>query len=83
MAKTPAEIRSLARAQCPKAIRVLKGIMCSETAPEAARIAAANSLLDRGYGKATQPIAGEDGEPIRVLSKIVREIVPASGGDPA
>jgi len=29
-------------------------------APAAARVAAANSLLDRGWGKATQPIAGDE-----------------------
>ena len=31
--------------------------MLDEKAPPAARVAAANGLLDRGYGRPTQPIA--------------------------
>jgi hypothetical protein len=38
------------------------------TAPESARVAAANALLDRGWGKPTQLIAGdEDGAPINII----------------
>jgi len=66
MAKTPTEIRSLARGHTESAINCLAGIMNKETAPEAARISAANSLLDRGWGKAAQPIEGtEDGPPLK------------------
>src|SRR5574343_278303 len=56
MAKTPTEIRSLARKHTEKALNVLAGIMNEKDAPPAARVAAANSLLDRGWGKAMQPI---------------------------
>ncbi len=56
MAKTPAEIGSLAREACPQAINTLRGIMNSKKAPQAARIAASNSLLDRGLGKAAQAV---------------------------
>jgi hypothetical protein len=56
MAKTPAEIGSLAREQCPSAIHMLKGVMNSKKAPTAARVSAANSLLDRGLGKPAQAI---------------------------
>jgi hypothetical protein len=54
MAKTPTEIRSLARAHTDAAIRTLAGIMNEPDAPHAARVAAANSLLDRGWGKSVQ-----------------------------
>ncbi len=57
MAKTPAEIGSLAREACPKAIHTLRGIMNSKEASEAARIAASNSLLDRGLGKPMQQVS--------------------------
>jgi hypothetical protein len=70
MAKAPTEIKSLARAHTGAALNVLAGIMNKTDAPESARVAAANSLLDRGWGKATQPISGDDdGPPIR-FSKI-------------
>jgi hypothetical protein len=56
MAKTPTDIRSLARAHTETALNTLAGIMKQEDAPPAARVAAANSLLDRGWGKPVQPI---------------------------
>ena len=49
------------------AIRTLAGIMKQTKAPAAARVAAANALLDRGWGKAAQAITGEDGEgPVKI-----------------
>src|SRR5215831_9774557 len=42
------------------AVKTLAGIMNEPEAPAAARVAAANALLDRGWGKATQPIAGDE-----------------------
>lgn len=75
MAKASAEIRSLARAHTDTAIRTLVGIMNQDKAPAAARVAAAQALLDRGWGKPTQPLSGdEDGAPI-AISAVVRRIV--------
>lgn len=62
MAKTPTLIRSLARAHTESAINTLVGIMQQPQAPESARVAAANSLMDRGWGKAAQIIAGDEDE---------------------
>lgn len=59
MAKAPAEIKSLARKHTQSALRVLAGIMNKTDAPESARVAAAQALLDRGWGKATQFIEAE------------------------
>ena len=79
MAKTPTQIRSLARGHTETAINVLVGIMNKETAPEASRVAAANAILDRGWGKPSQPLIGgdDDENPIRAISRIERIIVPA------
>ena len=49
-------MQELARQKSPEAINTLSNIMHDEKAPPAARVAAANALLDRGYGKPTQPI---------------------------
>jgi hypothetical protein len=71
MAKAPTEIRSLARSHTEAAINTLVGIMNQPGAPEAARVSAANSILDRGWGKPTQTIAGDQENPIRVaISRI-------------
>lgn len=60
MAKAPTQIKSLARAHTEKAVNVLVGIMSQDDAPPAARVSAASALMDRGWGKPTQPIAGDD-----------------------
>lgn len=54
MAKTPTDIRSLARKHTESAINTLAGIMNQHEAPPSARVAAASVLLDRGWGKAPQ-----------------------------
>lgn len=55
--KVLGEVQELARQKSPKAINTLSNIMHDEKAPPAARVAAANALLDRGYGKPTQQIS--------------------------
>ena len=60
MAKTITQIRSLARSHTRSAINVLVGVMRSTSATPAARVSAANAILDRGWGKAPQAI--ENGE---------------------
>lgn len=60
--KTPTQIKSLARGHTESAIKVLAGIMNQDDCPAAARVQAAQALLDRGWGKAAQPQVGEDGE---------------------
>lgn len=54
MPKAPIDIRSLARSHSESAIRTLASIMSKENAPAAARVAAAQALLDRGFGKPDQ-----------------------------
>jgi hypothetical protein len=78
MAKTPTEIRSLARGHTEAAINTLVGVMNSVEAHPAARVSAATAILDRGWGKPTQPISGdEDGPAINIITKIERVIVDA------
>lgn len=62
MSKTVNEIRSLARSHSRTAINVLVGVMRSKDATHAARVSAANAILDRGWGKAAQALqTGDDG----------------------
>lgn len=78
MAKASLDIRSLARKHTESAIKTLSGIMNQTKAPHAARVAAATSLLDRGWGKPAQIIAGDDSLPPVQLEKIERVIVKPS-----
>lgn len=65
--KMPAELKALAQTYAPEALKTLSQIMRDAAAPQAARVSAANSLLDRGYGKPVQQneIGGIDGLPIK------------------
>lgn len=77
MAKTPTDIRSLARSHTEGALNTLASIMHTSDAAPAARVAAANSLLDRGWGKPAQAIigGGEDDPAIQLVHTIRRIIV--------
>ena len=54
-----AEVKELAREYTGEAIETLVAIMTNPKAAPAARVSAANSLLDRGYGKPPQHITGD------------------------
>ncbi len=58
-AKQITDVRDLARQCTAAAVETLKNVMEDLKAPHSARVAAANSLLDRGHGKATQNIEAE------------------------
>ncbi len=48
--------------------------MRAKNAPAAARVAASNSLLDRGWGKAATILENGDGGPLQILvRKFVEE----------
>jgi hypothetical protein len=54
MAKSITEIRSLARSYTRTALNVLVGVMRSKDATAAAKVSAANAILDRGWGNGLQ-----------------------------
>ena len=54
--KVVGDIQALARDNTTEAINTLTAIMGDIAAPPAARVAAANSILDRGYGRPTQTV---------------------------
>jgi hypothetical protein len=56
MAKALTNIRSLARTHTRTCVKVLAGIVNQADAPHSARVAAAQVLLDRGWGKAEQNV---------------------------
>ena len=59
--KAAYNIQELARKHAPEALDVLVQIMLNEKAPPNARVAAANTLLDRAYGKPAQFSTGDAG----------------------
>jgi hypothetical protein len=77
------ELRVLARRHTRTAIAALLGLITSKTTSDTIRHAAANSLLDRAWGKPTQMIAGDDGAPLVRITEIVTNIVDPKPRDEA
>jgi hypothetical protein len=73
--RIPADVRSLARAYTKAAIDRLAGAVTSppEGTPLATSVQAAVALLDRGWGKPTQTIAG-DAEAGPVIVEIIQRV---------
>jgi hypothetical protein len=55
------DVQALARAYTKISIQTLGGI-AQNGQNDSARVAAAAQLLDRGWGKAAQPVTGKNGE---------------------
>lgn len=62
--KVPPEVKALLKQHGPEAVKRIVELMAS--GDEKVALAAANSIADRAYGKAAQPVIGEDGGPIQV-----------------
>ena len=78
--KATAEVRELAREYTEDALKTLVQIMTGKKESAAARVAAANAILDRGHGKPAQSMehtSKEDGPTVIVL----REFGPPPGTD--
>ena len=75
MPRSVTEIRSLARSHTKTALNVLVAVMRNTKATPPARIAAANAILDRGWGKATQAIENSGDGTLELIHRIERIIV--------
>lgn len=73
-----AGMRSLARSYAGLSVRTLAGIVASQASSDAARVAAANSLLDRGFGKPEQVHSGEISGEIQVIIRALGSNAPAT-----
>lgn len=60
--KSTLEVKAEARKHMPAALKELARIV-KEGSTDQARVAAIKELLDRGYGKAPQPMVGDDDSP--------------------
>lgn len=68
------ELMEMAKGYAPRALQVLAEVMNDKQAPAPARVSAATSILDRGYGKPSQAVQiGGDEEnqtPIKTVQLI-------------
>ena len=71
MPRIKKDVQALCRQHTEGAVKTLVGIMNQPKAPAAARVAAANSIIDRGWGKAMQPIGGDSENPIEIIKRVI------------
>ncbi len=79
--RATASIRDIAQQYTAEAIEALVKVLREETG--APRVAAANAILDRGYGKPSQALTGEGGGPIHIKAERAEWIIvdaPTQGG---
>lgn len=67
--KVTADIKALARLHVVEAMKELARLSVHAES-EAARVAAIKELFDRGFGKATQPLSGDDDAPPMRFARI-------------
>jgi len=75
--KALVEVQEAARAHTLTAVETLAVICADGTAPPAARVAAANAILDRGWGRPTQSVEARLGatlEDLVAASMLPRQI---------
>lgn len=69
--KATASLKDVAREYTEKAVNTFIACIDSAEAPWPAKVAAASAILDRGYGKPSTVLAGdEDGGPVSLVTKI-------------
>jgi len=56
------ELSEMAKEHAQGALETLVAVHQDKEAPHAARVSAANAILDRAYGKPPQALTGKDGE---------------------
>lgn len=74
--KENAEVKALARTHCVTAVEKLAALMDSHD--EKTRIAACNSILDRGLGKPAQVVVGDDDAPPIQVKGVITLVKPGS-----
>lgn len=65
------DVVKLARVHTEAAVKTLVGIMNAPKAQPAARVSAANSILERGWGKAPLVIQGDEDNPIEIIKRVI------------
>jgi hypothetical protein len=68
-AKIIADVKALAKARSEDAIKTLVNVMENHKAPPAARVSAAMAILDRGWGRPSQPVQAE----ISIFERLTNE----------
>lgn len=72
--KVTVVLKDMARQYTEQALLTLAEIMTNDSEAAAARVSACNALLDRGYGKPSQVLAGDEDSPLQLVHQVKRII---------
>lgn len=78
--KATDDLKALAREYTAEALEALVSVV-RESDSDAAKVSAANAILDRGYGKPSQVLSGDAQNPVAMVHKIMLEGVAPSAGE--
>lgn len=67
--KTPEDVKKMMKEAAPDAVKLLIDTVKDDNQPRKLRIDAAKELLDRVYGKSTQPIVGIEAPKLEIVLK--------------
>lgn len=70
-------IADIAREHSPDAIEALATICKDATCAPAARVSAANTILDRAWGRPAQPVVGDPHKPVVVANLTLEQVLAA------
>ena len=65
--KVPEEVKEMLRAAAPQAVQLLVDTLNNDKVKTDLRIKCAETILDRAYGKATQPIEGSMDNKVEIV----------------
>ena len=74
--KQALSVRDAARVYSDDALSTLVEVMKDKGAPPSARVSAANGVLDRAWGKPSQPLSGDEESPLEIVTRIILEAQP-------
>lgn len=81
--KVKLDLRELARSHTREAVETLVAVMRNERTPAAARVSAATSLLDRGYGRPAQTVYATHTTSTNLAELSDAELIAIVRGEPA
>jgi len=71
--KIPIDLRSAARSYTGISVKTIQGILTNTTSKDSDRLHAAGMMLERGWGRPSQPVTGADGDEIRITIRNIIE----------
>ena len=71
--RIPVDLKSAARSYTAISVKTIQGVLTNASAKDSDRLHAAGMMLERGWGRPSQPVTGADGDEIRITIRNIIE----------